>query len=224
VNLVAPIAPGNYTGQWRLNNPTGNAFGINGLPLTVVIVVPATATPPPSSTFTPTPALVIILPSSVSLSPSASGGVQSNGALNGPPNVGDVSDNRALQGFLTFDLSGIPNNANITSARIDLSSHDTLGSPFSLGCLRVYQQNYGTLDASDFFSGTASGALARFCSVAQLADQEEQALGDLSVVQSALASDQLQLRLQFNDQATNNNGIADVVRPTPKLIVTYTTP
>jgi hypothetical protein len=50
VNLVAPGAPGNYTGQWRLNNQDGNVFGISGQPLTVVIVVPAT----PTATFTPT--------------------------------------------------------------------------------------------------------------------------------------------------------------------------
>ncbi len=41
-------------------------------------------------------------------------------------------------------------------------------------------------------------------------------------VQNALAAGQVQLRLQFNEQATNNNGVADVVRPTPKLIVSFT--
>jgi hypothetical protein len=46
----------------------------------------------------------------------------------------------------------------------------------------------------------------------------------LPVVQASLASGQFQIRLQFNEQATNNNSTADLLRPTPKLIVTYTTP
>jgi hypothetical protein len=63
----------------------------------------------------------------------------------------------------------------------------------------------------------------RFCSDAELSDESDQKADSsgISVIQTALASGQIQLRLQFNEQATNNNGVADVVRTTPKLVVTY---
>jgi len=226
VNLVAPGAPGNYTGQWRLANKDGNAFGTNGQPLTVVIVVPATPTVTFTPTFTPTP--VPALPPAVGavvVTPTNHGQINSDGNANaGVPNVGDIASNRALQSFLTFDLSGVPSGATIIGVRLDLSSHDVLGSPFSLGCLRAYEQNYGTFDGSDFFSGTASGALWRFCSEAELSspDQQKADSSGIAAVQNALAAGQIQLRLQFNEQATNNNGVADVVRPTPKLVVSFT--
>mgnify|MGYP001590159845 CR=1 FL=1 len=54
VNLIAPAAPGTYTGKWRLVNPSNAEFGTNGNPLTVIIVVPATATPTATATATPT--------------------------------------------------------------------------------------------------------------------------------------------------------------------------
>jgi hypothetical protein len=48
INLVAPTAPGTYTGRWRLKASNGVIFG----GVTVVIVVPAT--PTPTATLTPT--------------------------------------------------------------------------------------------------------------------------------------------------------------------------
>lgn len=54
VNLVAPAAPGNYSGRWRLRASNGIIFG----GLTVVIQVPAT--PTPTATITPTLAPTII--------------------------------------------------------------------------------------------------------------------------------------------------------------------
>ncbi len=228
VNLVAPASPGSYTGQWRVTNKEGSAFGINGLPLTVVIVVPATPTITFTPTFTPTatPTIPLAPPvGSVAINPSNHGQINSEGSANpGVPNVGDVASNRALQAFLTFDLSSIPSGATILGVRLDLSSHDVLGNPFSLGCLRGYEQNYGNFDGSDFFSGTAGGALWRFCDETQLSsvDQQKADNSGIAVVQNALAAGKVQIRLQFNEQATNNNGVADVVRPTPKLIVSFT--
>jgi hypothetical protein len=51
VNLVAPGAPGTYTGKWRLKASNGAIFG----GLTVVIVVPEPPTDTPTPTTTPTP-------------------------------------------------------------------------------------------------------------------------------------------------------------------------
>lgn len=50
VNLIAPTAPGNYTGRWRLRASNGVIFG----GVIVVIVVPATPTPTVTNTPVPT--------------------------------------------------------------------------------------------------------------------------------------------------------------------------
>lgn len=56
IDMVAPMAPGTYQGNWKLSNPDGITFGIGpngGAPFWVRIIVPAN----PSSTTTTTPEL-----------------------------------------------------------------------------------------------------------------------------------------------------------------------
>jgi serine/threonine protein kinase len=235
VNMVAPAAPGTYTGEWRLANKDGALFGTNNHNLTVVIVVPATATPTPTATLTPTPGLIIVLPplilvSPASFSPSSVGSAYSNNTTSTSLTVGDTSGDLAVQGFATFDLSLIPNNATITAVKLDLSSFSTspgpTSNPFSLGCLRVYEQNYGSLDGSDYFAGGASGALWRFCDAGQLSDPAQQAAdaGGIGVIQNGVGIDKVQLRFQFNQTATNNNHVPDLLQVAPKLIISFTTP
>jgi hypothetical protein len=43
----------------------------------------------------------------------------------------------------------------------------------------------------------------------------------ISGIESALASDTFQIRLQFKDAHSDNDGTADVVRAKFKLVVTY---
>ena len=203
----------------------------------------ATFTPqPPTATLTPTktntPGGLIIIPvipifplpiqQTVTLSASSFGAVYSPPAtVVGVLNVGDDEANRSRQGFITFNLGSIPASGTISEVKLDIGTgSDQLGNPFgALGCLRVYQQNYGTLDASDFVSGSALGALWRFCSTADLASataQKADASGN-SAVQGRLAAGTFQIRVQFNETITNNNGIADMHRiGTPKLTVVYT--
>ena len=50
INLVAPTAPGSYSGRWRLKSSNNIIFG----GMTVVIVVPATPTPTATNTPVPT--------------------------------------------------------------------------------------------------------------------------------------------------------------------------
>lgn len=231
VNLVAPTSAGNFTGRWRLTNALGAQFGTNGNPLTVVITVPGTPTPTPTATLTPTAtatftATATNAPTTVTLSASSSGGIFSPPAtVFGAANAGDDESNRTRQAFATFSLASIPAGSTINAVRIDFAPFDMFGNPFSLGCLRGYQQNYGTLDSGDFFSGSALGALWRFCSVADLTNTSVQAIdpSGISLVQSNIGG-QLQIRLQFNEQATNGNGASDLLRTTPKLIITYTAP
>ena len=233
VDFTAPAAPGTYRSTWQLKNASGEPFGARPYVLIVVpaptpTTAPATATQTAAVTPTVTTTSTSTGPVTVTLSADAnSGGVYSPpGAVFSYPNIGDDESNASRQGFVTFNLAGIPASATITAVRLDLSPFDQLGSPFKLGCLRGYQQNFGTLDGSDFFSGTASGALWRFCSAAELTDPAQQASDPtgLTAVKNSLSAGQFQIRLQFNETTTNGNSTADMVRTTPKLIVTYTVP
>ncbi len=205
--------------------------------------IPPTATPvPPTDTpIPPTPTLMAVIPTTVVivtpiLPPlsviqkitleavrNESGSVRSNGAVRSVTNVGDIETNDGSQAFLSFDISGIPANAHITKVEVDFSRFDTLGNPFSaLGCLRGYQQNYGSLDAGDYYTGHALGAILRWCSAQEL----QQVVEDDDVkgaLQDALGDSRFQLRLQFNQTKSNNDGVADMVRlGSPRLIVSYT--
>jgi len=238
VNLVAPNTPGTYKSSWRMKNATGQTFGSTPF-VQIVVAAPtatftntslpasATATFTATVTATATNTAVPAGPFTVNINASNNGQVYSDGTIgNGVNNVGDVASNKSLQGFITFSLAGIPSGSTITAARLDLSSHDMLGNAFALGALRVYQHNYGTVDSSDYFTGSPLGALVRFESEAELSNPSKQAFDSsgLVLLQAALTSGQIQLRLQFNDTATNNDNADNALRPTPKLIVTYTTP
>jgi len=200
--------------------------------------IPPTNTPvPPTNTPAPTmiviaPTLVVVVPplslihtDTLEAIPAESGSVRSNGAVRGVKNVGDIETNDGSQAFLSFDISGIPANAAISKVEVDFSDYDTLGNPFgALGCLRSYKQNYGTLDVSDYVTGHPLGALLRWCSANEL--NNVSAKEDIrQALQSSLGASRFQLRLQFNEKQSNNDGVADMVRfGHSKLIVTYTTP
>jgi len=162
-----------------------------------------------------------------------SGYVQDNGVL-GPQVkyalVGDDKDDHSLQGFLSFDISGIPANATINDVIVDFSNVNSIaGDPFGdLGCLRGYVHDYGALDPGDYFAGSPSGAIIRHCNAGQIVAASDE---DVRVaLQSKVGNPRFQIRLQFNEKKTDNNGDDDsvvwkkTVPDEPKLIVTYTTP
>ncbi|GAB1469271.1 hypothetical protein MASR2M66_01470 [Chloroflexota bacterium] len=221
VNLTAPAAAGNYRGYWRivsngnvlvpiLNGYQGRAFYVD-----IKVAAPVANTLPPLP-----PAIAQAILTTIS---SEDGYVSSSGATNPNPNVGDNSSNEALQAFVSFDMSLIPAGANIIKVEVDFSDYDMLGSPFSLsdGCLRAYSQNFGTLDAGDYFVGSPSSAYIRWCGAGELSSQFEDA--DMkTLVQSAVGSSRLQLRLQFKAPNPSVNGTADAVRfGNVRLIVIY---
>lgn len=221
VNLTAPATAGNYRGYWRIvtnNNvlvPMLNGYQGRAFYVDIKVQAPATAT----STLPPAVAQTIL----VTLS-GEDGHVTSSGATNPNPNVGDSNSNEGLQAFVSFDMTSIPAGVTITKVVVDFSSYDMLGSPFSLadGCLRAYAQNFGTLDAGDYVaSGDPTGAYIRWCGAGELSSQFESA--DMkALVQSAVGSSRLQLRLQFKSPNPNGNGTADAVRfGSVRLIVTY---
>jgi len=205
VNLKAPAANGTYTGNWKLRNAAGVAFS--------QFYVRIKVQPPGPQTLD----LFTIS--------AEDGNVLSDGTVQGPPNVGDNTDNATREAFLSFNISGIPSTATITKVVTDFSDYDTVGDPFSLGndgCVRAYAQDFGTLDAGDFFVGDPLGAIGRWCSASELNAAAEQP--DMkSALQAKLGNSRFQLRVQFRPPTTNTDGIADSIRfGDVKLVVSYT--
>ena len=125
--------------------------------------------------------------------------------------IGDYSTDVAMQGFASFDISAIPDDATITSVEVDFSAYSSVGgTPFAdLGCLRVYLQNYGTLDSGDFFTGTPTGEILKYCSEAAIVPHESASVRD--ALQHAVGHDRLQVRLQFNELDTDHGGDQDYI-------------
>jgi hypothetical protein len=101
----------------------------------------------------------------------AGGTVRDDGHVSTPgPSAGYDSSNRALRGFLAFDLSSL-SGADILEARLDLSDYSTHGDPFDgLQPLYVEDVNWGsTLNAEDYNSGAAA-TLAHIDNEARLDD------------------------------------------------------
>ena len=142
--------------------------------------------------------------------------------------AGDDESNRPLQAFLSFDISGIPAGATISSVTTDLADYDRIyGDPFgNLGCLRTYLHDYGILDGGDYFTGMSGGSLTSFCSVGDLAAHSSTLIKD--ALQAKVGSSRFQIRLQFTEVMTNSDGNSDLVSWTPshlpKLTVTYAIP
>lgn len=159
---------------------------------------------------------------------SESGYVRSTGqVVDDYPYVGDDTSDASLQAFLSFDISDIPEDAVIESVVVDFSDHDsTYGDPFDdLGCLRAYAHQYGNLTGNDYYVGNPVGAISRWCNEDQLEDDGEDD-DYVEALQDVLGQDRFQVRLQFNEEDTDNDGHNDLVRYTashqPRLVVEYT--
>ncbi|MBC8273818.1 MAG: hypothetical protein H8E40_02460 [Chloroflexi bacterium] len=88
------------------------------------------------------------------------GQVRRDGHVGQEPDVGDTKSGTAIQAFVSFDISMIPEDATITSATLDLTAAGIYGAPFNkLGMLLVYDCQYQTLKASDFAIGPIPGAI-----------------------------------------------------------------
>jgi hypothetical protein len=230
VNLTAPGSQGTYQGYWMLRNGNGVLFGIGGSgtsPFWVKIKVPG-PTPTPTNTgfiLILTPIIVVPFPVTKTRIASESGFVTSNNSVYSPENVGDTTTDLGAQAFLSFDISSIPAGSTINSVSVDFTDYDTLGDPFGdLGCLRGYVHNYGTLDGGDYFTGTASGAIMRWCNTSQLSTAGLD--DDVKLALAAyVGSSRFRIRMQFNQTETDNDGVADMVRlGDVQLRISYTAP
>lgn len=220
VDLGAPADPGTYKGFWEMRELGGETFALSTGPFWVEIkAIAPTATP---DVLLPPPVAQIIAP----VVASESGSVRKDGSVWSPRNVGDNNANIGSQAFLSFDISAVPAGATIIAVDIDFTDYDTLGNPFNLGCLRMYRQNYGPLDSGDYFSGSASDAVARWCNAGQLDTPLTGSDNMNEKLQSYVGTSRAKFRVQFNQYETNSNGVADMVRlgTDIELIITFTMP
>lgn len=207
VELTAPDDAGTYQGNWKLRDSSDVIFGIDtqkGIFWVKIKVVKAEETK--------------------KITWSSRGQVYSDGSTGAPSNVGDSSTNKGLQGFITYDLSSLPNDAEITEFKLKYSDYDILGDPFStLGCLRVYEDDYGALGPGDYTPPPVSGHINKFCSEADLSNASVQFFNAVGVeaINDALPTDEFQIRLQFNELETDGNNTADAVRGDFDLVITY---
>jgi len=160
--------------------------------------------------------------------PAESGSVFSDTTVSSRLWVGDDPPNRVRQAFLSFNISGIPPGSTITDVVADFSDYVIIGDPFGSmpfdGCLRVYPDDYGTLDTGDYFAGSPMGAIIRQCSTAELDVPGSYPHADVvSALQSRVGTSRFQLRLQFSPPGTDSDGIQDTVWfGAVELTVTYT--
>lgn len=113
----------------------------------------------------------------------------------------------------------------LSEVEVDFSNYDKLGDPWgSLNCLRMYADEYGSLDASDYTPVPDGSGLKTWCN-----DGELSAVSSVTSLKSALqakvGSDRFQVRLQFPDVTQDGDATADMVRfGAMKLHVTYEIP
>jgi hypothetical protein len=215
INLVAPATTGNYRGYWRIRNSSGVLLpvisGYQGKSFYVDIKVSS-------------PSVTVNLP----YLPGASGLVANNGTINTlTVAAGDSLGNLGIEAFLSFNMSAIPAGSTIQTASLTLIGGGSVrGDPFgTLGCLRAYVHNYGTVDAGDFVAPGAGGAFAKWCSAGETGSALSNATL-VAAIQGAVGLSQFQFRLQFKDTLTNGNGTIDdvlIIAPVT-LTITYTAP
>lgn len=238
VDMTAPSAEGTYQGFWDMRNGDGVVFrfGTGGTYsiYTRIIVQEEAPTPTPGILLIPTGILQVtfvpIIPSLNTVTLTAieaeSGTITSNGGIySSIRNVGDTNTNLGAQVFLSYDMSSIPVGASVTNVEVDFGDYDTLGNPFgSLGALRAFAQQYGTLSSSDYVSGAVSTAIGQWNNESQITNGGTTTYLP-NAVNNRVGSSRFQMRLQFNGTETDHDSVSDMVRfDLPQLIVTYDLP
>jgi hypothetical protein len=139
--------------------------------------------------------------------------------------VGDDQSNRGLQGFLTYSISRIPDDATITRVIVDMSDYDIpYDLPFpEMGCLSAYVQNYSTLYGA-YWMDDVDSSIGEWCDLAALDTPTEQA-GFRKALQRAVGDGTFQFRLQFAERNTDADDVQDLLHWQrdflPRLIVEY---
>ena len=170
----------------------------------------------------------LTLPAVQSLSIDQDGSVP---AGNGIFSIGETADESGRRGFLSFDLSSLPEDARVLAARLQIHVSQTSGNPSALGALRIDMNNGPfsgalTFQAEDFDaqSGLSRAALA-------VGTQTPHAVFDARALRSFTQTGTLCFRIYF-DQNDHADGMVDrlechgssaAANLQPTLFLTYST-
>lgn len=203
--------------------------------ITPPISMKTTPTAKISQTSTPTPTSKPIIKTKI-LTPKASldGFRSSNGGGNNSLEIrAGRNSSLVTRGFMSFEISEIPNEANIQSATLRVYQAKIIGKPYVAGgSLKIDHLTYGdTLDESDYASPALSTGFANF--------DGSTSLGWKEVDVTARFKDDLanarylsQFRIHFQTEVTGNDVAGDFVYfeaqensmksdNTPQLVIKY---
>jgi hypothetical protein len=93
------------------------------------------------------------------------GYVRQDGQIGEEAMVGYTANIIGMQGFLSFDISGIPKGVNIKSVSIDLDAGavQMFGDPFErMGQLKISKYTYTKLNSNSYFIGPTLDAICSF--------------------------------------------------------------
>ncbi len=130
--------------------------------------------------------------------PAEDGTVRRDGNVEPEPKVGDSVTDVAMQAFLSFDISAIPQGATIKSVSLDLTLAEVYGSPFTmLGRLYIYGCQYSQLSSRDFSIGPALPGAVYWTVSLPTEPLSSSLLVDAIQTQVDAVSNRFQVRLQF---------------------------
>ena len=125
--------------------------------------------------------------------------------------VGDDDANRDIQGFLTYDISDIPDDAVITRVIIDLSTYDIpYDLPFpELGCLRAYVHEYASI-RDQYWTKALTDPIGQWCDFTDL-DMPPDCPDFRDALEDELGDRYFQFRLQFTDPRSDWDDTRDLL-------------
>jgi hypothetical protein len=144
--------------------------------------------------------------------PAMSGSVSSDGRDLPFVSPGDDGSDFVYEGFMTFDIRGLPGNATITSAYLNLGTCATNGNPAGLSQLHVLNLQYGDLDAGDYGAGGAYITSVDPCTIFSILVTDR--------VEAMKKEVYFQVRLHF-DGSDYDGDVDDVTYTSPTLDITY---
>jgi len=139
--------------------------------------------------------------------------------------VGDDEGNRGIRGFLTYNISSIPEDATIIRVMVDMSGYEIpYEVPFpEMGCLSAFEHYYNSLQSQYKMPGLP-GAIEEWCSVDELS-LPTGSIGLRNALQQRVGESRFQFRLQFADRQSDGDDTRDFlcwrVAQLPTLTIEY---